>query len=171
MIKETEKNSLSPEIELTNMVMIEDKKTCKVLVQERIKSWTGLSFPGGHVEAGESFVESAIREVKEETGLDIRNLKSCGIIHWAHKDTLDRYIVHLYKTNDFSGELIGETEEGRVFWLTVDELKKSRLSNNFGKYLKMFLEDKYNEFYCFYRDGEPEAVSYTHLTLPTMAVV
>lgn len=157
---ETEKNTLSPKIELTNMVMVEDKASGKVLVQERVKSWTGLSFPGGHVEAGESFVESAIREVKEETGLDIRNLKSCGVIHWANKDTLDRYIVYLYKTSDFSGELLNETEEGRVFWLTLDELKNGRLSNNFGNYIPMFLNDELNEFYCFYRDGEPEEIEY-----------
>ena len=157
---EAEKTALSPKIELTNMVMVEDKESGKVLVQERVKSWTGISFPGGHVEAGESFVESAIREVKEETGLDIRNLKNCGVIHWANKDSLDRYIVHLYKTSDFSGELIGETEEGKVFWISPDELKNQKLSNNFGNYLPMFLEDKYSEFYCFYRDGEPEEIEY-----------
>lgn len=157
---ETEKNALSPKIELTNMVMVEDTKAGKVLVQERVKSWTGLSFPGGHVEAGESFVDSAIREIKEETGLDIRNLKACGVIHWANKDTLDRYIVYLYKTSDFSGELLSETEEGKVFWITLDELKKGRLSNNFGNYIPMFLRDEFNEFYCFYRDGEPEEIEY-----------
>ena len=42
-----------------------------MLVQERLKSWTGLSFPGGHVEPGEGFIDSAVREVKEETGLDV----------------------------------------------------------------------------------------------------
>lgn len=157
---ETEKSALSPKIELTNMVMVEDKASGKVLVQERVKSWTGISFPGGHVEAGESFVESAIREVKEETGLDIRNLKNCGVIHWANKDSLDRYIVHLYKTSDFSGELIDKTEEGKVFWISPDELKTQKLSNNFGNYLPMFLEEKYSEFYCFYRDGEPEEIEY-----------
>lgn len=157
---ETEKSALSPKIELTNMVMVEDKAAGKVLVQERVKSWTGLSFPGGHVEAGESFVDSAIREIKEETGLEIRNLKACGVIHWANKDTLDRYIVYLYKTSDFSGELLSETEEGKVFWIAPDELKAQNLSNNFGNYLPMFLENKYNEFYCFYRDGEPEEIEY-----------
>lgn len=159
-MRETEKNALSPKTELTNMVMVEDRATGRVLVQQRVKSWTGLSFPGGHVEAGESFVDSAIREVKEETGLDIRNLKSCGVIHWANKDSLDRYIVYLYKTSDFSGELLSETEEGKVFWIAPDELKTQNLSNNFGNYLPMFLEDKYNEFYCFYRDGEPEEIEY-----------
>ncbi|MBQ4626567.1 MAG: 8-oxo-dGTP diphosphatase, partial [Clostridia bacterium] len=128
-MRETEKNALSPKTELTNMVMVEDRATGRVLVQQRVKSWTGLSFPGGHVEAGESFVDSAIREVKEETGLDIRNLKSCGVIHWANKDSLDRYIVYLYKTSDFSGELLSETEEGKVFWIAPDELKAQNLSN------------------------------------------
>ena len=58
-------------VEFTNMVMVEDKETGKVLVQERTKSWTGISFPGGHVEQFESITDSARREVKEETGLDV----------------------------------------------------------------------------------------------------
>ena len=42
-------------VEFTNMVMVEDKAAGKVLVQERRKSWTGLSFPGGHVEQGDHY--------------------------------------------------------------------------------------------------------------------
>lgn len=39
----------------------------KVLVQERKKQdWPGIAFPGGHVEAGESFTEAVIQEVWEE---------------------------------------------------------------------------------------------------------
>jgi 8-oxo-dGTP diphosphatase len=57
------------------MVMIQNKHTGKVLVQDRVKSWKGLSFPGGHVENGESFYDCAVREVKEETGLEVRDLK------------------------------------------------------------------------------------------------
>ena len=41
---------LMPKLEMTNMVMIQDKQTGKVLVQDRVKSWKGLSFPGGHIE-------------------------------------------------------------------------------------------------------------------------
>ena len=56
--------------ELTNMVMIENPATNEVLVQHRRLYRTGISFPGGHVEDGESFVDSAVREVQEETGVD-----------------------------------------------------------------------------------------------------
>lgn len=64
---------------LTNMCMVSDG--CgNVLVQNRIDpSWPGITFPGGHVEAGESFVDAAVREVYEETGLRVSNLKLCGI--------------------------------------------------------------------------------------------
>ena len=64
--------------EFTNMCMIYDGEG-NILVQDRIKSWCGIAFPGGHLELKESIVESVIREVKEETGLDISNLELCGI--------------------------------------------------------------------------------------------
>ena len=71
-------------VELTNMCMI--YKDNQILVQDRVKSWTGVAFPGGHVELRESIVDSTIREIKEETGLDISNLKLCGIKQWFKAD-------------------------------------------------------------------------------------
>ena len=48
--------------EVTNMIMIQDPQTKKVVVLNRRLSWKGISFPGGHVEKNESFYESAVRE-------------------------------------------------------------------------------------------------------------
>ena len=51
----------------TNMCMITNGS--RVLVLDRKNpDWPGVTFPGGHVEKDESFVESVIREVWEETG-------------------------------------------------------------------------------------------------------
>lgn len=139
-------------LEITNMVMVQDKSTGKVIVQERIKSWCGVSFPGGHVENGESIYDSAVREIKEETGLTIENLKYCGIIYWFNNVTEDKYFVHLYKTTDYSGEKLQETEEGRVFWTSIEELYNMNLSSNFREYLPVFLEDRYSEAFCSWND-------------------
>ena len=88
---------------LTNMCLV--YKEDQILVQNRKKnSWPGITFPGGHIEENESFVESTIREIKEETGLTISNLELCGISHWT-KLCGCRYIVFLYKTNCFTGDL------------------------------------------------------------------
>ena len=62
------------QVELTNMCAIIDEKNHKVLVQERKKSWTGIAFPGGHLEKGEALIPSTIREIKEETGLNISQI-------------------------------------------------------------------------------------------------
>lgn len=67
---------LIAKVELTNICMIYDEKNNKVLVQDRIKSWKGITFPGGHIEYGEGIVESTIREIKEETGLIFRGIWS-----------------------------------------------------------------------------------------------
>ena len=85
---------------LTNMCMVYDDKG-NVLVQDRIDpKWPGITFPGGHVEPGESFVGSVIREVKEETGLDIKKPVLCGIKQW-YTEEAGRYIVLFFKTNQF----------------------------------------------------------------------
>ena len=133
--------------ELTNMVMVYDKNTNRAVVQQRVKYWKGITFPGGHVEKGESFIDSAKREVFEETGLKVDNLKLCGIIDWCHRKSGERYMVMLYKTDTYSGELIGETEEGKVFWADIDEIPKMELSQDFENYLKVFLDDDKQEFF------------------------
>ena len=60
------------EVELTNMCFIYDEN--RILVEREkngTKIYQWISLPGGHIEQGESFRDSVIREIKEETGLDI----------------------------------------------------------------------------------------------------
>lgn len=142
------------ECELTNMIMIENPETDEVLVQNRVKYWTGVTFPGGHIEKGESFTESAIREAQEETGLLIKNPRLCGTVHWCHKDSDERYIVMLYKATEYSGELLEGTEEGKVFWIKKTDFCKYDLSPNFSEYLKVFLSDKNEAFGLWRKDDE-----------------
>ena len=135
--------------ELVTCVMISKEETKEVLVQNRKKSYPGWSFPGGHVEKGESFYDCAVRETKEETGLDIKNLQYCGVVHWIDRENDKRYLCFMYKTSDFEGELLAETDEGEQFWISIDDLfaaPREKLSSKHYSLSPLFHEyGKYSE--------------------------
>ena len=141
--------SRKSEIELTNMCLICDGN--KVLVQEKVGT-KGLVFPGGHVEEGESLLESVVREMKEETGLTIENPKVCGFKDWIQEDGT-RYIVMLYKTDKFTGEL-KSSDEGRVFWIDRAEINSVNLIWNMKELLEIFDTDLYSEFFFKIKNGK-----------------
>lgn len=137
---------------LTNMCMIYDEKG-SVLVQNRISpKWPGITFPGGHIEPGESFVESVIREVKEETGLTIKNPNLCGAKQFYTSEGY-RYIVLLYKCRHFSGTL-KSTKEGEVFWISTKEFSKYPLAEGMKEMLQVFKSENISEFYYYQKNGE-----------------
>ena len=143
------KKDFTVETELCNMCMISDAEG-RVLVQERLPKlsnpWSGLTFPGGHVEPGETVVASVIREVQEETGLTVSNLQNCGYIQWYNPIKQSQYFVFLFKTSTFSGELTGSVE-GNVKWMTLEEMLAGKLAPNMTKYLAVFQNDNIPQAY------------------------
>ena len=137
-------------VELTNMCMVEDGKG-NVLVQNRLDpNWSGIVYPGGDVEAGESITASVIREIREETGLTIENPTLCGVKQfWL--DNGVRYIVFLFRADTFTGELHG-SEEGDAFWLPREELFEHQTVESFEGLVHVFETPECSEVY--YKNGE-----------------
>ncbi|MCH5273844.1 MAG: 8-oxo-dGTP diphosphatase [Lachnospiraceae bacterium] len=137
-------------VEFTNMCMVYDGD--RVLVQNRVKKWKGIAFPGGHVENGESFTDAVIREVFEETGLTISNPKPCGIKSWR-KDDGTRYVVLFYKTDKFTGTL-RSSEEGEMYWVELKDMPKLNLADGMEENLKVFLDEELNELFWYKENDE-----------------
>ena len=132
---------------LMNMCMIYDDAN-HVLVQDKVHArWAGITFPGGHINDGESIYDSVIREVKEETGLTVSILKQAGIIHMFNTESQERRLIFLYKTSYYEGEMMSETHEGKVYWVSLDKLKNMKLAPNMREYLKIFMDNDISEAY------------------------
>lgn len=125
-----------------NMCMVEDPEGNVLALDKVNDSYTGTTFPGGHVEEGETFTESVIREMKEETGLTIKNPKLTGIYHWMTGDI--RNIGYLYKATEYDGEIIS-SEEGRVYWISGEEFLKKPLAPGMLQVWQMMHDENANE--------------------------
>lgn len=136
---------------LTNMCMIcRDNKI--LVLNRRNPDWPGITFPGGHVDPRESFVESVIREVREETGLEITNVRLCGVKQFTHREGKYRYIVFLYKAESPCGDLRA-SKEGDVFWISPEDIFSYSLTEGFDSMLEVFREDSLSENYWWLEDG------------------
>ena len=146
---------------LCNMCMIEDEATGRVLVQHRLPKatnpWCGLTFPGGHVEAGESITDSVVREIREETGLTVSKLRMCGVVEWetigertagspAEVTANSKYIVFMFRTSTYRGELISSAE-GKMEWMMLEDMRKGGLAPHMEEYIRVLLEDEVPQAY------------------------
>ena len=124
-------------IKLTIMCMVY-KDDGSFLVENRLKKdWPGLTFPGGHVEDDELIENAVIREMKEETGLDLLEIEPKGYIEWNEFGDDVRHLAMLFKSNKYKGK-IKSSKEGEIFFIKEEDLNKYLLSNDFEKiYRKM----------------------------------
>lgn len=138
-------------VTITNMCMVYDGD--HVLIQNRKDpNWPGVTFPGGHVEKGESFTDAVIREIFEETGLRISSPRLCGIKDWTNDDG-SRYMVLLYKTNQFKGTLT-PSDEGEIQWVTLDKMLNMPMAEGMKTQLEIFLNENLSEDFYYQENGE-----------------
>ena len=80
------------------------------------------SFPKGHVEAGETEVETAVREIKEETGVDANiDTRFRTVVTYSPKKDVIKDVVYFFATADCYETEKQEEEVSEVRWVDIDK--------------------------------------------------
>ncbi|MGD8306297.1 MAG: 8-oxo-dGTP diphosphatase [Ignavibacteria bacterium] len=145
-------------MKLATLCYVIDRKKNSTLMIHRIKKendyhhgkWNGL---GGKLEPGESPEECAIREIKEESGLIVKNITLKGLITFPMFDGNDDWYVFLFVSDEFSGELI-DSKEGNLKWIPNENLTKINLWEGDKYFIPWLFKDKFFSAKFLYENGE-----------------
>lgn len=128
------------------------KKDGKVLLIRKSKELFGggkWNVPGGKLRAGEDPEQCAIREVFEETGLKISNLKEHGVLdfYFGYKDNPD-WAVHVFSTESFHGKL-KPSREGILKWTNIEGIPYDEMWEDDRYWVPLLIKGKFfkAEFY------------------------
>ncbi|PIU75127.1 MAG: DNA mismatch repair protein MutT [Candidatus Portnoybacteria bacterium CG06_land_8_20_14_3_00_39_12] len=100
--------------------------------------WNGF---GGKVLPLEKVEDAMEREIQEEAGVELKDLRKVGIIDFEFKDNPEILQVHLFRSDDFFGEPI-ESEEMKPQWFHVDEIPFDDMWPDDRYWIPLFLSGK-----------------------------
>ena len=119
-------------------IIIKNNKV--LLVYEKGRDFWG--FPKGHVEDGENEIETALREVKEEVGLDVKIISEKRyVLNYIIRNEIDKTTV-LYIAEPITEKItMQESEIGNVKWCNFDETLELLTFDDWKEMFKQVIED------------------------------
>lgn len=110
---------------------------------------------GGKLEKGETPLQCAIREVKEESNLDIDSICFKGHLLFPNFDGKGNdWQVFLYRVDEFSGEIEYENREGNLIWIDNDKITDLPLWEGDKLFLKYLYGPEIIDGSFTYEDGQ-----------------
>jgi len=125
------------EFKAAMVVLINDKDEVLLLKRSLGPHWMPgkWALPGGHIEEGETPLDAAIRETKEETNLDVDRVNELG----------KREQVMIYYATSHSGEVEIDFEHTDWAWVSSDKLTNYDITPNLKQNVELALRKKRQE--------------------------
>lgn len=122
---------------LTMRSIVKNEKDKILVLRRHPKSKTNphkWELPGGKIEKGEFFDEALIREVKEETNLDVKVGDFCEAVQddYPHKRTVQLIMY----SKDITGEVKISDEHDDWMWASINEIKSLDITSSLEKIIE-----------------------------------
>ena len=130
----------TPFVAVDGIIQLFDKKDNfkGIVLIERKNPPIGLAIPGGFVEVGESCEDALVREMKEETGLDVAIVRLLGVYSHPKRDPRFHTVSVTYVCKAY-GEPVASSDAKEVKVFKIEEIPFERLVFDHGKILKEYL--------------------------------
>lgn len=110
------------------VAMIVERDGLYLLVEEETRSGRKLNQPAGHLEAGESLAEGAVRETLEESGWQVTPTALVGIYRWVAPDNGATFVRFAFTGRADAHDAARPLDTGivRALWLDYDSIAARR---------------------------------------------
>lgn len=128
---------------------------------ENLGKWNGI---GGKVERGEGVEEGMRREIMEETGLEVLEMRLRGTLLWNDfGPRREDWLAFVFIVDRFSGTPFKASDEGSLSWVPIEEIKNLPMWKGDALFMPLVFDDDERPFHGFMRyDGdEPVEWRYT----------
>jgi ADP-ribose pyrophosphatase YjhB (NUDIX family) len=136
-------NSLVPSV---NVVVENDKGEILMIRRTDNGNW---ALPGGAIDLGESVTQAAMRETKEETGIDVEITGLVGIysdpkhvIHYTSNDEVRQEFSIVLTGNPLGGRLRQSSESCEVHWVVSGDIAYLQVDRSMGLRIDHYLDDR-----------------------------
>ena len=140
-------NKIKPIRKAVRCYLIKDNKVVVTKYKESNKKAGYYEIPGGKIEEGETAEQTAIREMKEETGLKIKDLKYKGNMLVEYPNRIFDFEVFI--CDEYKGKP-QDFKENTSEWIEINELlKKEKILSNIIILDRFFIKGLTNDEYIF----------------------
>lgn len=134
-------NIKTPFLTVDGIINIQNEKgqfTGIVLIERKYPP-IGLALPGGFVDYGETVEKAVIREMKEETGLDVIILRQFHVYSDPSRDERQHTVSVVFECTA-RGTPIGQDDAKKALVIPYNEIPFEKLVFDHGKILKDYLK-------------------------------
>ena len=126
---------------------IRNKKKWLFGKRARWKTWQPLTWdiPGGHVKKAESIYAALVREIKEETNIEVYDARLIARFETMDNSNDDLFLYYIFIVTAWNGEPDNASKEhSKLRWFTADKLARKKLAH--PQYITLINEVCYGKF-------------------------
>lgn len=144
---------------VTNCVLTCEERA--LLLQKPSRGWWVA--PGGKMEPGETIKESAEREFREETGLELEGTELRAIftvVIMENDQPVKEWMMFTFQAKSYKGQMLKQSPEGKLEWKPLDEVKQLPMAEGDKHMFRHVLSGQGTMYGTFYYTPDFDLLSY-----------